>query len=71
VKTTLKQDEEEKLQASKGPLTAIDEQHAEVLPSEVPNLKLDELRPAGTLNTLNNSALLLKTSKSSDEDAKM
>jgi hypothetical protein len=52
-------------------LNAIDEQHAEVPTSEVPNLKLDELRPAGTLKTLNNSALLLKTSKSSDEDAKM
>jgi hypothetical protein len=39
--------------------------------SEVPNLKLDELRPAGRLNTLNNSALLLKASKHSDEDAKL
>jgi hypothetical protein len=63
------QDQEEKLQASKGHMTTMNDKLRSLL-SEVLNPKLDKLRPAGKMSTPNNSALLLKASKHSDEYAK-
>jgi hypothetical protein len=40
-------------------------------PYEVPNPQLERSRSAGRLDALNNSALLLKVSKHSNEDAKL